>query len=218
VRSNLRQKSEQMYYYVAMELLPTSSLLDATSHQPPTTLPLKAEYAALLPKGGLLAGAVTSVRGPGSYTAMIEMLSVTSQAGCNIALAGLHDLGVVALARAGWDLSRVLLVDHESEMTQVIALLVAAFDVVVLDVAVLDRSWYRLVARARERRSALVMLDRMVTIEHHQLRRPLPGVTLVVEELGWGVPTPECPLGSPILRMTAEEHGLTLGNATTVAQ
>ncbi|WP_298210457.1 hypothetical protein [Ferrimicrobium sp.] len=214
----MHQKSEQMYYYGSMALPLTSSSLDATPHQPSTKLPLKAEYAALLSQGGLSVGTVTKVSGPGSYTAMIEMLSVTSQAGYNIAFAGLHDLGVVSLARAGWDLSRVILVDDGSETMQIIALLVAAFDVVVFDATVVDRSWHRLVARAREHKSALVILDRQRTIENHQLRRSPPGVTLVVEELGWSVSTPESPLGSPTLRIVVQEHGLAVGVATVATR
>jgi hypothetical protein len=214
----MRQKNEQMYYYREMTLPSISSLLQATAYQTSTQLPLKAEYAALVSKGGLATGAVTMVSGSGSYTAVIEMLSVTSKAGFAIAFVGLRDLGVVALAQAGWDLSRVVLVDDGAETTQVIALLVAAFNVVVFDVAIVDRHWHRLVARARERRSALVVIDHDRAVDSSSyLRRSPPDVTLVVDELGWSTPTMEFPFGSPTLRLVAEEHGLRTGTSVTVA-
>ncbi len=215
----MRQKNEQMYYYGKMTLPPISSLLQATAYQPSTQLPLKAEYASLVSKGGLVTGAVTMVSGVGSHTAVIEMLSLTSQTGFAIALVGLRDLGVVALAQAGWDLSRVVLVDDGVETAQVIALLVSAFDVVVFDAAIIDRHWHRLVARARERKSALVVIDRDRAIDRSShLRRSPPDVTLIVEELGWSVPTMEFPFGSPTLHLVVEEHGLRTSTSTSVAR
>lgn len=201
-----------------MTLPAISSLLQATAYQASTQLPLKPEYAALVSKGGLTTGTVTMVSGYGSYTATIEMLGATSQAGFTIALVGLRDLGIVALAQAGWDLSRVVLVDDGAESTQIIALLVAAFDVVVFDIAIIDHHWRRLVARARERKSALVVIDSDRAANNSSLLRSSPpDVTLVVEELGWSAPTVESPFGSPDLHLVAEEHGLRTGESAKVA-
>ncbi|MEX6429552.1 MAG: hypothetical protein ACYCWN_09210 [Ferrimicrobium sp.] len=198
-----------------MSQLSASPLLRMTPYQPSTLFPIKAEFAALMLRGGLVAGAIALVSGTGSYTVMIEMLSVTSRAGFAIAFVGLHDLGVVALTQSGWDLTQVVLVDDGPEMSQAIAVLLAAFDVVVFDITVIDRHWHRLVARARERKSALVVIDQDCRRSPRQLA---PDVTLIVEEFGWAQPTAECPFGAPAFHVAVQEHGFRTDTPTVLAR
>jgi len=213
------EKSEQMYYYGPMSQSSVSSLLHATQYQPSTVLPVKDEFVGLMPKGGLVTGTVVAVSGLGSYTAAIEMLSTTSQAGFTVALAALCDLGVMALAQTGWDLSRVVMVDDGPEMAQVIALLIAAFDVVVFEARLIDRHWHRLVARTRERKSALVVVDQDRRIGGHRQRPQVtPDVTLIVEEFGWAEPSRLSPFGAPTLHLLTQEHGLVIGAPTVLTR
>ncbi|MBV8691590.1 MAG: hypothetical protein JOY57_08040 [Actinobacteria bacterium] len=124
-------------------------------------LPVLPELSELLVGGGLRRG--TSVAVANSTTLALRLLVGASQAGSWCAAVGLPSLGVVAAAEAGLVLERLALVPHPGEPSQwgtIVAALLDSLDVVLVRpparVRIADAR--RLLARARERGSVLVVL------------------------------------------------------------
>jgi hypothetical protein len=139
-------------------------------------LPVVPPLAGLLPEEGLQRGATIAVTGApfadggdragddrevGVVSVVLALLSAASAAGSWCAFAGMGDLGAVAAHEAGLDLDRLCLVPRLGpSWAEVTAALLDGVDLVVLRPPFPPRPAMvrRLVARARERRSVLVVL------------------------------------------------------------
>ena len=149
--------------------------------------------ADLFPDGSLRRGSTIAVTGPagragGGVSLTLALLAAASGAGCWCALVGLPGLGAVASHDLGIDLSRLALVPRPgTAWAEVTAALIDGVDLVVLCPPFPPRPAMarRLVARARERRSVLVVTGRHGWPEH-------PDVELKVSDARWdGVGTGE---------------------------
>lgn len=128
-------------------------------------LPVSPVLGALVP-GGLIRGSVVAV-GPsaaGATTSLAwTLLAAASGAGSWCAGVGTTDVGVVAVDELGVDLDRLVLVPEPGRRwAEVVAALVPGMDIVLLAPPgpVGPGMARRVVARARERRAVLVVLDR----------------------------------------------------------
>lgn len=120
-------------------------------------LPLDDGVAGLLPGGVLRRGSVVSVEG--STSLVLALIARASREGSWAAIVGLPNIGVVAAARRGIELSRLALVPHPgAEAATIAAACIDGMDIVVLGprLALTDPDLRRLAARARERGVALV--------------------------------------------------------------
>jgi hypothetical protein len=132
-------------------------------------LPVADALAPLLPQG-IRRGCVALVdtRGDageagGATTLAVSLLAGASAAGSWCAVVGLGDPGVVAVAELGVDLDRLVLVPRPSAMwPEVVAVLLRGADLVLVcpPAPVRPNVARRLAARAREQRSALVVVAR----------------------------------------------------------
>jgi len=125
------------------------------------TLPVLPALAPLLPDAALRRGSTVAVEGgPGATSLALALGAAASQSGSWTAIVGVPALGLAALAEAGVDLARVVLVDEPDAEAwgAVVASLVGAVDLVVVapDVPVTVVQARRLAARARERGSVVV--------------------------------------------------------------
>jgi hypothetical protein len=138
-------------------------------------LPVMSPLRALLPEGGLRRGTVLTVGTEevatgdllehmvgGVTTLAFSLLVQASSTGSWCAAVGTADPGIVALAELGIDLERVIIVSRAAgDWAEVTATLLQGMDVVLLRPP--DRvgpgAARRLVARARERRAVLVVID-----------------------------------------------------------
>jgi hypothetical protein len=131
-------------------------------------VPVTAVLEAVLPNGGIQRGStvlVTSEGVPGSTTLAVELLVGVSMSGSWCAVAGFPGLGIVAAAERGLELSRLLIVPDlggPGTWQQVAVTLFDAVDAVLLvpPSSVRPSDARRLAARARDRRSVFVVLDR----------------------------------------------------------
>jgi hypothetical protein len=122
-------------------------------------LPTRAELVTVLPWPGLRRGSTVTVHG--SVSLLFALLSEATSNGSWAAVVGLPDLGVVAAAEAGVDVSRLALVPRPgSDPVGVIAALLDGMDMVAVGGTerVLDSDARRLSARARHRGSVLLPL------------------------------------------------------------
>lgn len=124
-------------------------------------LPVNPKLAPLLPHGGLRGGSVISLRG--STSVLLLLLAAASRAGSWCALVGMPDIGALAAAEAGVQLSKLALIPQPNGQTaQVVASLLDGIDLVVLGPRVCDGTWLtagdqrRLTARAKERGAVLI--------------------------------------------------------------
>jgi hypothetical protein len=128
------------------------------------TLPVPLALAPLFPDGVLRRGTTTTVSGlpgHGSTTLALALLAAASQSGSWCAAVGLADPGVVAAAELGVDLRRVVFVPHPgSGWAEAAGDLLPGVDVVLVHPPgrVRQTAARHLVARARERQTALVVL------------------------------------------------------------
>lgn len=132
-------------------------------------LPVAEPLAALFPDHGLRRGTLVTLSpaqagsgGSGATSLALALVAAASAAGSWVAVVGADDLGAVAAAEVGVELSRLALVPRPGSIwPTVTSALLDAFDLVVLcppgRVKATDGS--RLTARARQRRSVLVVLD-----------------------------------------------------------
>jgi len=121
------------------------------------TLPVSDDVASLLPARVLRRGTVVSVEG--STSLVLALIARASREGSWAAIVGMPQVGVVAAARRGIDLSRLALVPHPgAEAATVVGACIDGMDVVVLGprLALGDPDRRRLAARARERGTVLV--------------------------------------------------------------
>ncbi len=128
------------------------------------TLPVPRPLAPLFPEGTLRRGTTTTVTGQpghGATTLALALLAAASAAGSWCAAVGLPDPGVVAAAGLGLDLRRVVFVPHPgSGWAEATGELLSGVDAVLVrpPARVRPTAARHLVARARERQAALVVL------------------------------------------------------------
>jgi hypothetical protein len=136
------------------------------------TLPVVPPLADLFPDGSLRRGTTIVVSGPGRGTDVdraadggvsvaLALLTAASGAGSWCALVGLDGLGAVAAHEAGIDLARLAVIPRpDVAWADATAALIDGMDLVVLFPPFPPRQAMarRLVARARERRSILVVV------------------------------------------------------------
>lgn len=178
-----------------------------STERPP--LPVPAELAPLLP-AGLRRGITVQV--DGSTSVLLALLSEASRAGSWAAVVGAPSIGLLAVAQAGIDLSRLVLVPAPgAQAAPALAALLDGMDVVVVgpEVSLLGADRRRLVARARERASVIVSL------------RPWPGahMTLAAERSRWaGLGAGRGRLSSRELTVTRTDraHGTTYRHTVTL--
>lgn len=143
----------------------------AAAVDPTGVLPVLPTLAGLLPDGGLRRGSVVSILGPltpspgaasaGSTSLLLALLAAASAAGSWAAVVGVADLGALAAAELGVDLSRLALVPSPGpNLTGIAATLLDGVDL--LAVAGVERTSApersRLAARARQRGAVLLPL------------------------------------------------------------
>ncbi len=126
-------------------------------------LPVPDELAGILPPGGIRRGSTVGV-GPmsGGCSVSLAMAAAVTRQGGWVAAVGLAGLGMVAAAEIGVDLGRMALVPEPGDgWATVVAALLDGFDMLMLRPPGRVRSVEarRLVARARERGSVLLLLD-----------------------------------------------------------
>jgi hypothetical protein len=127
-------------------------------------LPVPPALAPLFPDGALRRGTTTTVAGlpgHGATTLALSLLTAASQAGSWCAAVGLSDPGVVAAAGLGIDLRRVVFVPHPgSGWAEAAGDLLPGVDVVLVRPPGRARRTVarHLIARARERQTALVVM------------------------------------------------------------
>lgn len=124
-------------------------------------VPVSASLAALLPDGGLVRGSTIAIGGTGATSLMLQLVAGASQAGSWVVVVGLHDLAPVAVLEAGLDAARVAFIDPSDREVDVLAAVIGAVDVVVLDArsSVRASQTRRLASRLRERGSVLVVVS-----------------------------------------------------------
>jgi len=127
-------------------------------------LPVPPPLAPLFPDGALRRGTTTTVAGRpghGATTLALALLAAASQTGSWCAAVGLPDPGVLAAAELGIDLRRVVFVPHPGNgWAEAAGDLLPGVDVVLVRPPGRARltAARHLVARARERQAALVVL------------------------------------------------------------
>ena len=123
----------------------------------------------LLPEGSIRRGTVVSVHGHGSVTLAVALAAEASRRGSWVAVVGMANLGVSALAERGVDLGRWALVDlpatvrggdtrSESLAADVLGAVVGGFDLVLLgpEIRLTGTTARRLLARMREHGTSLI--------------------------------------------------------------
>lgn len=131
----------------------------------PRLLPLATGLAKFFPEGGLRRGSTIAIAPglcPGATSLFLALLSGPSASGSWCAAVGLPDLGLVAAAGCGIDLSRMALVPSPGpNWAAIVAALLEGFDVVALQppgsASAADAR--KLEARARERGAVLAVLS-----------------------------------------------------------
>lgn len=162
-------------------------------------LPLVTELGALLPGGILRRGGSVGISGQtGQTSLLLKLLAGPVANGSWVAVIGLPALGVEAANEFGVSLDRLTLVpDPGTAWLDVTAALLDAVDIVVLypqgNCRPGDAS--RLLARARERHSVLVLMDGQLAISpsgRSALARwpQSPDLTLAATESSWSGLTP----------------------------
>lgn len=133
----------------AAEALPTSESL----------LSIPESLAEMVP-GGLPRGEVAVLSGAGSLP--VSMAAAATAAGGHVAIVGLPDLGLLAAAEMGADLSRIAVIpDPGTDPVEVAAVLMDGMDLVLLGLGGRSVSATRaraVVARARQRGCTLLVM------------------------------------------------------------
>ncbi|MEX1218406.1 MAG: hypothetical protein WEA11_07810 [Acidimicrobiales bacterium] len=170
-----------------------------------SVVPVLESLAFLFPDGGLVRGSVVAVGGIGATSLALQLVAGASRAGSWVAVVGLSDLAPVAVLEAGIDAARVVFIDpgHSGRQADVVAALIGAVDVVVLDARLPMRATEtrRLASRLRERGSILLSLS-------PEMERPSSwsaDLSLTVAEGRWA--GPECGHGHLQLRRVQIEVG-----------
>lgn len=126
-------------------------------------LQLSEELAGLLPHGRLRPGSCVGIGGgPGQTSLLLRLLAGPMANGCWAAVIGLPDLGIEAAIELGVPLDRLALVPAPNlQWLDVTAALLDSVELVVLNPPNCARpsDARRLMARARQRQSVLIVLD-----------------------------------------------------------
>ena len=126
-------------------------------------IPVPDVVAPLLPAGGLRRGSVVSVAGPpgsGATSVLLRLAAAASAGGSWVAAIGMSDLGLVAAAEAGIELSRLAVVPEPGGNWPIVtAALLDAIDIVIVRPAtrVRPQDARRLATRARDRGGVLIV-------------------------------------------------------------
>jgi hypothetical protein len=129
------------------------------AHTTGKVLPVGAELADLLPLAGLRRGSTIAVHG--STSLLLALLAEATAGGAWAAVVGMPDLGVVAAAELGVEVSRLALVPRPGvEFAAVAAALLDGVDIVVVGPVRVGNAQTarRLSARARHRGAVLLSL------------------------------------------------------------
>jgi hypothetical protein len=130
--------------------------------QAPQGLPVHPALSSLFPYGMLRRGSVLGITGQnGSIALLLALISELTARGSWAAVVGLPDLGIEAAAALGIPLHRLALVpDPGARWPETVGVLLDALDLVALGAPPICRATdaRRLAARARERRSVLVVV------------------------------------------------------------
>ena len=121
-------------------------------------LPVLPVVASVLPQGALRRGSTLAVTG--STSLVLALVAQASREGSWAAVVGLPGVGLLAAAQLGVDLSRLALVPNPGgDAATVLSALVDGVDIVVLGpgLALVDADRRRLMARARERGTVLIL-------------------------------------------------------------
>ncbi len=127
-------------------------------------IPVEGALASLLPEGSIRRGTAVAVGGHGSITLAVALAAEASRQGGWVAVVGMADLGVAALAERGVDLGRCALIDLPtatrggSLTADVLGAVVGGFDLVLLgpSIRMAGTTARRLLARVREHGATLV--------------------------------------------------------------
>lgn len=125
---------------------------------------MEGPLGALLPEGGIRRGTAVAVSGHGATTLAMALTAEASRRGSWVAVVGVADLGVAALAERGVDLGRWTLVDlpargrDKSIAADVLGAVVGNFDLVLVGSAIRveGATARRLLARMREHGTSLI--------------------------------------------------------------
>ena len=146
---------------------------------------------ALLPEGGIRRGTAVAVGGHGSMTLAVALAAEASRRGSWVAVVGMVDLGVAALAERGVNLDHWALVDlsergrDRSIEADVLGAAVGGFDLVLVGPAIRvgGATARRLLARMREHGTSVICAlgsasaDTAVGLQ--------PEVRLMIEQTRW---------------------------------
>ena len=152
---------------------------------------MEGALAPLLPEGNIRRGTAVAVGGHGSITLAVALAAEASRQGGWVAVVGMADLGVAALAERGVDLGRWALIDlptatrDVSLTADVLGAVVGGFDLVLLgpSIRVAGATARRLLARMREHGASLVCAlgDASTDI----VAGLQPEVRLMIEQTRW---------------------------------
>ena len=121
-------------------------------------LPVLPELTDVLPRRGLRRGSTVSVIG--SRLLVLSLLAEATARGSWAAVVGMPDLGVVAAAELGVEVSRLALVPAPgAELVPAVAALLDGLDLVVVGRGVNGRTARQLSARARHRDAVLIAME-----------------------------------------------------------
>ncbi len=169
-------------------------------------IPVLAPLAGLLPDGALRRGSTilvtgSSAGGTGDISMALALLAAASGAGSWCALVGVDDLGAVAAHDMGIDLDRLAVVPRPgAAWAETASLLLGGVDLVVLRPPFRPRPAMarKLVARARERRSVLVI------VPGRSGWPDPPDIRLSIDDLRWeGAGSGEGYLSGRLMMLTA---------------
>ena len=153
-------------------------------------LPVEEALAPLLPEGSIRRGTAIAVGGHGSITLAVALAAEASRQGGWVAVVGIADLGVAALAERGVDLGRWALIDlpaatRDGSLTaNVLGAVVGGFDLVLLgpSIRVGGATARRLPARMREHGTSLICALGASTDIVSGLQ---PEVRVMIEQTRW---------------------------------
>ena len=148
------------------------------------TLPVPVPLADLLPQRGLVRGTTVATSGAAASSLAYALVGPATRAGSWCATVGVTDLGLVAAAELGVDLSRTLVVADggPQRWASSVAALLDAVEVVLVrpshDVTPTTRR--RLIARARDRGAVLVQVGGRASVWSEG-----PDLTLATRTVRW---------------------------------
>lgn len=140
-------------------------------------LPVAHELEHLLPAGGLQCGAITQFEG--STGLLLHLIARASQEGSWCAVVGFPEIGGLAAAQCGVELSRLALIpDPGAQAGQVLAALVDGIDLIVVGRAIGGQQLRpavqrQLAARAKERGAVIISLQDWSGAQHSLRSRVL---------------------------------------------